>query len=87
MNIFERKMFYFNDPRFLYSINDIKVLVAKGVTPLDAIIHIDEIQSYRVGDVAVHKAPRWALLDSMLYELPTLSEPAAVLVSEPMPQE
>ena len=84
MDIYERKMFYFNDTRFLYSVNDLKLLVAKGITDPNTIIHIDEIQSYRVGDVAEHKAPRWALLDSTLYELPTLSEMAtAVLVPIP----
>jgi hypothetical protein len=64
------KRFYFNDPRVMYSMDEIEDLVSSGVTPADTVIRITDL-SVRAGDIALHKSP-------ILFHLLSLSidEPA-----------
>ena len=50
------KRFYFNDPRVMYSLDEIEDLVTSGVTNPDTPVRIVDL-SVRAGDIALHKSP------------------------------
>jgi hypothetical protein len=54
---FDRLLFYFEDMRFMYSVNQIKMLVIDEVADPDSIIRISEQLAFRAGDIALHAAP------------------------------
>ena len=52
MDIFDRKILYFNDPRVLYSVNDLKILIEDEVaTTPESIVRITEGLTFRAGDI------------------------------------
>ena len=51
MDMFDKKTFFFNDSRILYSINEIQTLVMGKITAPDSIIRISEDLAFRAGDV------------------------------------
>jgi hypothetical protein len=61
MNVFDKPIFYFTDERILYSVNQIRTLVKDGVAKPDEIVHTIEVLSFKAGDIAEHKSPRWAM--------------------------
>jgi len=57
--LFDKQIFFFDDMRFLYSLNQIKSLVADNVTAPDSIIRISEGLSFRASDVVEHATSIW----------------------------
>jgi len=70
INPFDKKIFYFDDVRILYSINALKILVSEKVTAPDSIIRIAEGLSFRAGDVIKHATPLFSDLLSLAIDEP-----------------
>lgn len=75
MNQLDRKIFYYNDARFVYSINDLKCLVSDKVTAPDSIIRITEGLSFRADDITKNAATIFSDLLSLAIEDPALEAP------------
>ena len=73
MNIFDKKIFYFNDARVMYSVNEIKTLVTDKVTAPNEIVRLAEGLAFRAGDVTERAVPILNDLFSLTIDNPAIS--------------
>jgi len=72
MNVMDKKMFYFNDQRVMYSVNDLKCLIEDRVeTTADSIVRIGGGLSFRAGDVVKNSTSLFHNLLSLTVNEPT----------------
>ena len=65
----DRKVFYYDDARFVYSINDLKSLIEAGkATTTESVVRITEGLSFRVGDIVKHTSVLYDLLSLAIDE-------------------
>ena len=75
MNQLDQKVFYFNDARVMYSLNDLQTLVSDKITAPDTIVRISEDLAFRADDVTKHAAATFSDLLSLAIDNPAIEAP------------